>query len=229
MSRPRALLLDLDDTLYDYLPAEQRGRKAALAAVAHDTGLALADLELAYDRARKQVKLRLGDRGAAHSRLLYLLELAHVSGAPLARVQSWERTFWDAYLEGVQLRPGARELLGGWRALGHKIAIVTDLVVDVQLRKLEVLGLFELVDAVVVSEEVARDKPAAETFELAMERLGVEPADCVMVGDNAKKDGGGARALGLPFYRVRGTDPGEASTEAGMTLSEVARALGVAQ
>jgi putative hydrolase of the HAD superfamily len=219
----RALLLDLDDTLYDYQPAEQRARKVTLDAVVRDTGRSPNEVGELYDRARKQVKARVGDTGASHSRLLYLLELGSQLGA-LAQVRSWERTFWSAYMDGAQLRDGARPLLEAWRARGNKTAIVTDLTADVQLMKLEAFGLFPLIDAVAVSEEVLHDKPARQPFELAMQRLGVTPEQCVMVGDNATKDGAGATALGMPYYQVRGT---EAGAERGLSLVEVARALGV--
>lgn len=223
----RGLLLDLDDTLYDYAPAEQRGRAAALSMVVQDTGLEWSHAVRLYDEARARVKQRVPQRGSSHSRLLYLHELAATSGGPgvLARVRGWERAFWSAYLRGAELRPFARELLVGWRARGDKVAIVTDLVLEVQLWKLEVLGLCELVDVLVASEEVQHDKPALDAFELAIERLGAKREQCVIVGDSLDKDGQAARALGVPFYRVRGSEPGQAD---GMTLREVARELGVA-
>lgn len=227
MTLTRALLLDLDDTLYDYVPAEQRGRDALLHAIASDLGMGYSEALQRYEAARRLVKTRLGARGGSHSRLLYLHELAHASGRPeaLARVRSWERTFWGEYIAHARLRSGARPLLSGWRALGHKTAIVTDLVAEVQLWKLEAFGLFELIDAMVVSEEVDFDKPAKQVFELAMQRLGVTPAQCIVVGDSERKDGDGARALGLPFIRVRGSEPGH---DQGLTLTEVAQQLGVA-
>ena len=223
----RGLLLDLDDTLYDYAPAERRGRAAALANVVRDTGLEHSHAAQLYDEARARVKNRVTQRGSSHSRLLYLHELAHASGRPavLARVRDWERAFWAEYLRGAELRPFARELLVGWRARGHRVAIVTDMVLEVQLWKLQALGLSELVDALVVSEEVAYDKPALASFELAIERLGVLREQCVVVGDSVQADGAAAVALGVPFYRVRGSQPGE---EDGMTLEDVARELGVA-
>jgi putative hydrolase of the HAD superfamily len=222
----RALLLDLDDTLYDYLPNEQNGRAAVFSAICSDTGISGERARELYDRARKQVKARVGNTGCSHSRLLYLIEVAHTCGVPgaIAHARGWERAFWRAYLSRAQLRTGARELLSGWRAQGNKVAIVTDLVAEVQLWKLEQFGLFELIDALVVSEEVALDKPALAAFELAMQRLGVQREQCLVVGDSLKKDGGGAEALGIPYYRVRGTEAGNAE---GMTLIEVARALGV--
>jgi HAD superfamily hydrolase (TIGR01509 family) len=51
------------------------------------------------------------------------------------------------------------------------------------LRTLEVLGLRELVPIVVTAAEVARGKPAPDLFLLAAQRMGVEPAECVVFED----------------------------------------------
>jgi FMN phosphatase YigB (HAD superfamily) len=52
-------------------------------------------------------------------------------------------------------------------------------------------------DAVVVSGEVGTGKPDPVVFAHAVEALGVEPGDAVMVGDNLLKDVDGAIAAGL--------------------------------
>lgn len=221
--RPRALLLDLDDTLYDYAPAEAAARAAVLADVGAATGLAPDDCARRWDAARASVKARLGDRAAAHSRALYLSELLHAAGAAsaLRGVRAWEARYWAVFSDAARLRPGALPLLRGWRARGHRVAIVTDLTLDVQLAKIERFGLWPLVDALVASEEVPWDKPAPEAFRLAIARLGVEASSCVVVGDSARRDGGGAAALGIPYLRVAA---GERPAE-GLSLEAVARAL----
>lgn len=220
----RGLLIDLDDTLYDYEPAERAGRAALIPLLARDLSMDAGEVVQRLESARRRVKQRVAGQGCSHSRLLYLHELAHESRAPHAwlRVRGWERAFWQAYLSAVRLRPCARELLTGWRQLGHRTAIITDLVLEVQLWKLEVLRVGELIDAVVVSEEVAHDKPAPQLFELAIERLGLNREACVVVGDDETKDGAGAHALGLPFLRVESS-----SREGGFSLRDVARKLGV--
>lgn len=222
----RALLLDLDDTLYDYGPAETAAREVLFETIAYELELPRPAVAHGFDVARAAVKRRLGSRGASHSRLLYLLELAHsIGSSPLRidRVRAWEEVFWDAFISSASLRPGAVELLRGWRAMGNRTAIVTDLVASVQLLKLERWGLLSWVDAVVVSEEVQGDKPRTDAFELAMTRLGVTKEQCVVVGDSDAKDGAGARALGLPFLKVAGSAP----ASGGWTLIEIANLLGV--
>lgn len=214
-----ALLLDLDDTLYEYGPCEAAGREALASRFFERFGTSRPSFELAFAEARKSVKARCPSP-SAHARLLYVHELLHTlaAGRPpaLAECRELEDAYWKAYLAAGELRSGAWELLEGFRSRGGKIAIVTDLTLDVQLRKLASFNLFGHLDALVASEEVAIDKPHRAPFELAARRLGVPIASCAVIGDNLEKDGEGALALGIPFFHAR--------TEAlgvGLTLEQI--------
>jgi FMN phosphatase YigB (HAD superfamily) len=62
---------------------------------------------------------------------------------------------------------------------------------------LEACGLTPLVDVLVTSEEVNHLKPAPEIFYAALERLGCEASEAVMVGDSWDIDVSGALNAGL--------------------------------
>lgn len=198
------LLIDLDDTLYAYAPCAAAAERTLMALVERDLGVAASEVAVLFASARRAVKERLGPTGAAHSRLLYLSELVHAAGRTdaLPHVRRWERAYWTSFLSTSALRPGARELLRAIRAHGGKVAIVSDLVLEVQLWKLEHFGIFQWIDALVTSEEVPQDKPRPEAFQLAMRRIGAVASDCVMVGDHPDKDGAGAGALGIRYFQV---------------------------
>lgn len=217
------LLVDLDDTLYAYADVEARARQVVAATIAEDLALDVPAVERAFAAARAAVKARIDGRGSAHSRLLYFHEMIHALGRfdALPKVRAWDRAFWGALVEGATLRPGAVELLEGWRAHRGKIAIVSDLTLEIQLWKIEAWGLAPRVDALVVSEEVPADKPSKHPMELAFARLGVAASDCVMVGDSDDKDGGAARAFDVPFFLV---DTGHGR---GQSLGAIGRELGV--
>jgi putative hydrolase of the HAD superfamily len=223
----RALLIDLDDTLYDYAPAERAGRTAMLASVSQKLAIEHDAAEERFFEARARVKARLPNRGASHSRLLYLVELVHAAHRSdlLAHAREWERIFWRAYLATATLREGARALLDGFRRGGGRVAIVTDQTTEIQLWKLEAMDLVRSIDALVTSEEVAEDKPARFAFELALERLRVDAASAIVIGDNDARDGAGARDLGIPFRLARSSEHPE---RGGDSLVAIATALGVA-
>ena len=71
-------------------------------------------------------------------------------------------------------------------------------------------GLF---DATVFSSSVGLSKPDPRIYELACERLGVEPADCLFVGDGANDELPGAERAGMTALQLRA--PGEALTPDG--------------
>jgi putative hydrolase of the HAD superfamily len=218
-------LVDLDDTLYDYLPAHRAGLAAVLPSVARELGTDEDEAERAWERGRDAVKARLAGTAAAHARLLYLAEVVHARGKAhaLAHVRAWERAYWSAFLDAAKLRHGAVDLVRNFRARGGKVAIVTDLTLDIQIAKLERFGLLPHVDALAASEEAGRDKPAPELFRLALARLGLAADECAMVGDSPERDGQGARALGMPFFQAVSS---EAPARGGRSLVEIAQGLG---
>jgi epoxide hydrolase-like predicted phosphatase len=75
----------------------------------------------------------------------------------------------------------------------------------------------ELFDGVVISGEVGLHKPQPEIFELACERVGLAPTDCVFV-DDLRENCEGAEAIGITAVLHRGADS---------TLPELEKLLGV--
>jgi ribonucleotide monophosphatase NagD (HAD superfamily) len=51
-------------------------------------------------------------------------------------------------------------------------------------------------------DHVVIGKPQPAMFRLGCQRLGIDPADGVMIGDNPLTDGAGAAAIGLAFWQV---------------------------
>ena len=68
-------------------------------------------------------------------------------------------------------------------------------------------GLLDLVDSFTLSCEVGAAKPDRAIFAIACARLGVEPAEVLMVGDDPRADTG-AMALGMPTLLLPPAPPG---------------------
>jgi putative hydrolase of the HAD superfamily len=68
-------------------------------------------------------------------------------------------------------------------------------------------------DATVFSCDVGVSKPDPRIYEIACERLGVEPADCLFVGDGANDELPGAERAGMTAVQLRA--PGETLTPDG--------------
>jgi putative hydrolase of the HAD superfamily len=97
--------------------------------------------------------------------------------------------------------PEVPGVLARLRADGARLAIVSNW--DVSLYDvLERTGLRRLVDAVAISAELGVAKPDPAIFRAALERLGVDAAGAVHVGDSLEHDVAGARAAGLEAVLV---------------------------
>jgi putative hydrolase of the HAD superfamily len=105
--------------------------------------------------------------------------------------------FASALVFDFDVLPGVRETLAGLAARGLALAVVADW--DYSLHEhLSRHGLDRWFAAVVVSAEVGAGKPDPAPFLAALERLGVEPARALHVGDDAV-DEQGAAAAGMRF------------------------------
>ena len=90
----------------------------------------------------------------------------------------------------------------------HAAAVPVALVSNIGWDPVPVLrqyGVLDDFDVLVLSDQRGVLKPDPEIFRIACAELGVEPADCVMIGDNPEADGGAA-ALGIGF-RLVPSDP----------------------
>ena len=84
----------------------------------------------------------------------------------------------------IPLRPGARELLTYLVGEGIPRAIATSARRPSVERYLRHVGLIDHFATIVSREDVENPKPAPDCFRLAAERIGVAPADCLVLEDS---------------------------------------------
>lgn len=201
----RAILFDLDDTLYRFAPCHAAALDAAYRVLGGPLDLTRAAFEARYDAVRDAWVARLGEVAAAHSREIFfktLVEEARGRTTPTLSLDA-NSAYWDGFLSAMAPEPGVRDLLEdlGRRGLGR--VLVTNLTVGIQLTKLVRLGLDHCFEQVVTSEEAGADKPDPRPFQVALARSGVDPGDALMVGDDFARDVLGATAVGLPACWIR--------------------------
>lgn len=106
-----------------------------------------------------------------------------------------------ADVDDVTALPGAADALA---ALGARATIATSATRDLAVRRLEAVGLPVPPDLVTV-EEISRGKPDPEPYLLAAERMGADPARCLVVED-APSGLASARAAGMASLAVTTTN-----------------------
>ncbi|HET6440532.1 MAG TPA: HAD-IA family hydrolase [Anaeromyxobacter sp.] len=124
------------------------------------------------------------------------------------------RLFWNEHHDArTRCFPGALETVSALAAGGHPLAVVTAKTERGAMRTLEHTGLARHLRAVVGSDSCARGKPHPEPVLVALGRLGVGPAQAVLLGDSIH-DILSARAAGV---LALGAGWGAATSEALMT------------
>lgn len=111
--------------------------------------------------------------------------------------------------KGIDPLPGVRDLLSALRTAGLPRAIGSSTERANLDGLLEMMDLRASFDVIVSGEEVVHGKPDPSIFLLAAERLGVAPADCVVIED-ALVGLEAARRAGMPVLAVATTEPLEA-------------------
>lgn len=106
--------------------------------------------------------------------------------------------------QGVRVLPGARELLAALREAGIPRSVGS----STPRANLDAIfaatGLGELFDAVVCADDVKIGKPAPDVFLLAAQKLGINPADCIVIED-AHVGIAAAHAAGMKVLAVATT------------------------
>jgi len=103
--------------------------------------------------------------------------------------------------------PGAVELLQNLHTHGIRTALLSNIALDPRPR-LEQLGLLPHLDVVMLSFEEGLVKPDPALYARALDRLGLEAHECVMVGDSPAADGGAAHAgIASLIIPLGGTGP----------------------
>lgn len=79
----------------------------------------------------------------------------------------------------------------------YALGLLTNGAVDLQQEKIDGSGLADYFDATVISGEIGIGKPDPAPFDLILKRLGVSVSETVMVGNSLGSDIAGARAVGM--------------------------------
>lgn len=109
----------------------------------------------------------------------------------IAEYITWNRQHHDALVKEF---PDVVEVLTRLKESGLKLAIVSTKRREALLRGLHILGVAELFDTIVSNDDVVHVKPHAEPVLLALENLGLEKAQVIMIGDNYHDIEGGQNA-----------------------------------
>ena len=95
----------------------------------------------------------------------------------------------------------AQDFVRDLRRAGKKVAVYSDY--GCVEKKMKALGMpLELVDVIASAPDLGGLKPAKEPLMKVINKLGVKPERCLMIGDRDDTDGASARALNMQFMMI---------------------------
>ncbi|HJP70916.1 MAG TPA: HAD family hydrolase [Candidatus Limnocylindria bacterium] len=197
----RALLIDIDDTVVDWIgPAHD----AVVSSIATHRSFTERDPAAVADRFMEIVEethalWMAGELSVDQLRAERIRRLVRETGneidpdEALVLADAYRR----AYLAARRPVAGAGELLTEVRRLGARVVAVTNNLVSEQEDKLRHTNLRHLFDDLVISEAAGVNKPDPAIFEIALRAAGVRPSEAVMLGDSWENDVVGAVGVGI--------------------------------
>ncbi|MEV0600795.1 HAD family hydrolase [Streptomyces sp. NPDC050315] len=195
----RAVLWDVDDTIFDYASADLAGMQAHLLAEGLSEGYPSVEQALARWKELTTLHWRRFEAGGItfeaqrRDRVRDFLGSDSMSDED---ADGWFGRYLAHYEAAWALFPDTLPVLE-LLAAEYRHAVLSNSSVRNQDRKLRVLGVRDRFEALVCAAELGVAKPAAGAFHAACEALGLPPAEVAYVGDQPDIDAGGAVAAGL--------------------------------
>lgn len=199
---PKAVLWDLDGTLYRQAPLRKRMLWELAKAGLRQSPSSSVNL-FRWLKAFREERERLRELGHPNEPLerTQFESAARLVGAPVepfeARIREW---MWNRPLPflAAAVYDDVEAVLKWLQDRSVPMGVFSDYPVKT---KLEALGLapYFSVQICATDPEINAFKPHPQGFLVGAERLGMAPADVLFIGDRMDVDGEGARAAGMPF------------------------------
>lgn len=128
-----------------------------------------------------------------------------------SQIEGLTKIYWEAYAEAAGPYPSTSSTLKYLDEKGYVLGIVTDtdgsgIPKRERISRFDFSNFFDVI--VVGGDDTPRSKPDPGPFELAASDLGMEPGECVMVGDKPFTDIRGAKSVGMRTILLKRRDWG---------------------
>ncbi|MFG2132035.1 HAD family hydrolase [Streptomyces sp. NPDC048751] len=194
----RAVVWDVDDTLFDYTTADREGMRSHLASEGLLDGYGTPEAALTLWREvtdQQWARFSAGEltwEEQRRDRVRVFLDRRMTD----AEADDWFERYIGHYEAAWALFPDVLPVLDALAA-SHRHAVLSNSSIHVQDRKLRVLGVHDRFEAILCAAELGVSKPQAAAFLAACEALDLPPHQVAYVGDHPEIDGQGSADAGL--------------------------------
>jgi len=183
-SRIRAVVFDMDNTLFDFVEAKIKACKAVVEYLGLDDEWGLLNYFLRRVHGfedNRNIRDFMLDKGIYSQK----------------KFEECCRIYEGVKLHNIQPYPGVIDVLERLKKMGLKLAVVTDALNGHALKRLQRAELIHFFDVVVSGDMTGKRKPEPDSIKLALNKLGIRPKEAVMIGDSLRRDIEAGRRLGM--------------------------------
>lgn len=202
--RYKAVFIDIDDTLLDYIPCcreafdyalqELKAKKYASCAPTSEDNLFSLFFAIS---GRLFSEAKHGLHTVAEVMELYPKEFIERAGYPLEAVDPFKHAFRFAWGKTHTLVPEAEEMLECLQNKGYRLFAASNSFGHLQRSRLEHAGILHYFEDTYISMDIGYDKPDIRFYQEALRRCGLLAQEVLMIGDSMTTDVIGAQAAGL--------------------------------
>jgi putative hydrolase of the HAD superfamily len=174
----------MDNTLFDFVEAKLRACKAVVELVGETEEMELVDYFLSSGKGIETLE-NIAD---------YLKDRDHYTDETYDKCVE---VYKKVKLDSIEAYDGVQETLEELKSRGLKLALVTDADADNAMKRLNKTKLQDYFEVFVSTDMTGKKKPAPDSLLLAVERLGVESEQIILVGDSLRRDIDPAKKLGM--------------------------------
>ena len=194
MNDLEAILFDLDGVIIDSEPL-------------HEKAFRQTSLHLGRDLTQEEVAALKGtvdEIGAAK-----LLEYNPGATLTVSQVMEYNNDIYKAMFDQIRLVPGSREFIQKAHKKGFKLGLTTSALRENQQRVFEMFNLRPFFSTIITGRDIINGKPHPEPYLKTAEKLGVAPANALVIEDSmngvrsAKAAGCRVIAITTSFPRER--------------------------
>lgn len=187
----RAIFIDIDDTLLDYIPCCREAFEFALPEHPEYFDLFFEISGRLFSEAKH------GLHTIAEVMELYPKEFIAAIGYPPEAVDPFKHAFRAAWGKTHTLVPGAKEMLENLQAKGYRLFAASNSFGHLQRSRLEQAGILPYFEDTYISMDIGYDKPDIRFYQEALRRCGLQPHEVLMIGDSMTTDVIGAQKAGM--------------------------------
>jgi len=169
MSDPEAILFDLDGVIIDSEPLSEKAFRQT-------------SLHLGRDLTQEEVSFLKGsvaEIGAAK-----LLEYNPTATLSVPQVIEYQNNLYKAMLDQMRLIPGSRDFIQKAYKKGFKLGLTTSALQENQQRIFEMFNLSPFFSTIITGQDIINGKPHPEPYLKTVEKLGVVPANALVIEDS---------------------------------------------